>query len=73
MGGQSVNIAICDSGPIIHLSEINHIFLFKIFDKVLIPSAVQVETFGQDKELQNALSTQGSHVGTSRSYSFSNP
>ena len=34
---------ICDAGPIIHLDEISCIDLLNDFDKIIIPSTVEIE------------------------------
>jgi hypothetical protein len=36
----SNQLVICDAGPIIHLDEVNCLFLLNDFTRVLIPDAV---------------------------------
>ncbi len=45
-------MAVCDSGPLIHLSRIGRIDLLKeLFDRVLIPPCVKRETIDEAKKL----------------------
>ena len=42
-GDYMVNRAVSNTGPIIHLNEINFLEVFKIFDNILIPNEVKNE------------------------------
>jgi len=49
MGNETVNIAVSDAGPLIHLSEIGCLSLLRIFETIHIPNAVWSETVGQNR------------------------
>jgi len=49
-------VAVADSGPLIHLTEIHCIHLLHVFNKLYIPNAVWVETVGQNRISQYDLS-----------------
>ncbi|MCX6113086.1 MAG: hypothetical protein NTY22_07405 [Proteobacteria bacterium] len=49
MGNGTVNIAVSDAGPLIHLSEISCLSLLRIFETIHIPNAVWSETVGQNR------------------------
>ncbi len=40
---ESTSKVVCDSGPVIHLGELNCLHLLEDFQEVLIPDAVQKE------------------------------
>jgi len=49
LGNGTVNIAVSDAGPLIHLREISCLSLLRIFETLHIPNAVWSETVGQDR------------------------
>ena len=49
MGTGRVNLAVVDTGPLIHLTEIGCLLLLRIFDVLHIPDAVWSETVGQGR------------------------
>jgi hypothetical protein len=50
----SNQLVICDAGPIIHLDEVNCLFLLNDFTRVLIPDAVWNEVKYHSKHLKLA-------------------
>jgi predicted nucleic acid-binding protein len=56
VGNGRLKVAVADSGPLIHLTEIHCIHLLHVFDKLYIPNAVWVETVGQNRISQHDLS-----------------
>ena len=55
MGNEGLRIAVIDSGPIIHLTEIGCLSLLQIFSTLHIPDAIWHETVGQGRVLQDDL------------------
>jgi predicted nucleic acid-binding protein len=49
LGNGTVNAAVSDAGPLIHLREISCLSLLRIFETLHIPNAVWSETVGQDR------------------------
>jgi predicted nucleic acid-binding protein len=49
MGDETVDIAVADAGPLIHLSEIDCLSLLTIFKALHIPNAVWSETVGHNR------------------------
>jgi predicted nucleic acid-binding protein len=49
VGHGKLRSAAADSGPLIHLAEINCLRLLRIFDSVCVPDAVWLETVGKDR------------------------
>ena len=56
MGDGKLTEAVADSGPLIHLSEINCLPLLNIFKKFHIPYAVWLETVERNRICRNDLS-----------------
>lgn len=55
MGAGTVNIAVADASPLIHLNEIGCLSLLRIFEILHIPGAVWLETVGQYRVLQKDI------------------
>jgi len=55
VGNEGLRIAVIDSGPIIHLTEIGCLSLLQIFSTLHIPDAIWHETVGQGRVLQDDL------------------
>jgi len=55
VGNEGLRIAVIDSGPIIHLTEIGCLSLLRIFSALHIPDAVWHETVEQGRVLQEDL------------------
>ncbi len=51
-----MTMAVADSGPLIHLSEIGRLDLLEIFDSLYVPNAVWQETVGQGRVSASTLS-----------------
>ena len=57
MGNGKLIEAVADSGPLIHLAEINCLPLLNIFNKLHIPHAVWLETVERNRICRNDLSS----------------
>ena len=55
MGDERLNVAVADAGPLIHLAEIDCLFLLTVFENLHIPEAVWGETVGQSRVSEQAL------------------
>ncbi len=55
MGTRQIAAAVADSGPIIHLSEVGHIRLLRVFNTIHIPDAVWSETIERGRVNGQAL------------------
>lgn len=51
MGAETVNAAVVDAGPLIHLTEVGGLHFLSIFDTLHIPNAVWTETVGRGRVL----------------------
>ena len=56
MGEAKLNQVVVDSGPIIHLSEIEVLPLMQIFDAIHLPDAVWIETVERGRVSSSAMS-----------------
>ncbi|HEX6384388.1 MAG TPA: hypothetical protein VF177_06940 [Anaerolineae bacterium] len=52
--------AVADAGPLIHLSEIGQFQQLHVFNKILVPDAVWVETIGQKRVPEDDVVSLGS-------------
>ena len=61
MGAPRVDVAVCDSGPLIHLAEVGGLQLLGIFSALHIPAAVWSETVGRERMSAAALTVNVTH------------
>jgi predicted nucleic acid-binding protein len=55
VGSRTVNAAVADAGPLIHLNDIGCLTLLRIFETLHIPDAVWSETVGQARVSQTDI------------------
>jgi hypothetical protein len=58
MGHGKLSSAVLDSGPLIHLTEIDCLRLLRIFHALCIPHAVWLETVGQNRVSEDRLAAE---------------
>lgn len=55
MGSAGLRAAVADAGPLIHLTEIGALSLLRVFQRIVVPSAVRDETIGRQRVSAQAL------------------
>lgn len=59
MGTQSLETAVADAGPLIHLAQIGAISFLRLFAQIHIPQMVWSETVGKGRVKENDISILG--------------